>query len=151
MPIRIRPALLLALPVTAGLLPAQSREELTRQVFAAESSFARSMANRDLAAFAEHVASDGVFVGTGGPLRGREAVVEGWRRLFEGPNQPFSWASEAVEVLETGTLALSSGPVRDPTGRRTGTFNSIWRKGADGAWRVIFDKGCPVCDCAAKP
>jgi hypothetical protein len=59
---------------------------------------------------------------------------------------PFSWSPEVVDVLESGTLAHSSGPVRDAGGRRIGTFNSIWRREPDGRWRVVFDKGCPVCD-----
>ena len=53
-----------------------------------------------------------------------------------------------IEVLASGTLALSSGAVRDPAGKRIGTFNSIWRRESDGRWRVVFDKGCPACDCA---
>ena len=68
-------------------------------------------------------------------------------RSWKGPSAPFSWVPERVEVLDSGTLALSSGPVYDPQGTRVGTFNSIWRREADGKWRVIFDKGCPPCDC----
>ena len=65
-----------------------------------------------------------------------------------GPDAPFSWRPEVVQVLDSGTLALTSGPVRDPTGRRTGTFNSIWRREPNDQWRVVFDKGCPPpCDC----
>lgn len=30
---------------------------------------------------------------------------------------------------------------------RIGTNNSIWRLEADGRWHVIFDKGCPACEC----
>jgi ketosteroid isomerase-like protein len=56
---------------------------------------------------------------------------------------PFSWRPETVEVLESGTLALSSGPVFDAAGQPIGAFNSIWRLEADGRWRVVFDKGCP--------
>jgi ketosteroid isomerase-like protein len=48
-------------------------------------------------------------------------------------------------VLDSGTLGLSSGPVFGPDGKQTGTFNSIWRKKADGKWEIIFDKGCPYC------
>jgi hypothetical protein len=72
-------------------------------------------------------------------------VAEGWKPLFEGPEAPFSWAPERVEVIESGTLALSTGPVRNSEGERIGTFNSTWRLEADGEWRVILDIGCPPC------
>jgi hypothetical protein len=29
------------------------------------------------------------------------------------------------------------------------TCTSIWRREANGAWRIIFDRGSPFCDCAA--
>ncbi|MGQ0702704.1 MAG: YybH family protein [Gemmatimonadales bacterium] len=137
------PAVLIAAISLPGLVPAQAPSELVRQVFAAESSFARSMADRDTLAFASHLADEAVFFGRSGPLRGKAAVAAGWRRFFDGPAAPFSWAPEIVEVLPSGTLALSSGPVRDPAGNRTGTFTSIWRRETDGRWRVVFDKGCP--------
>jgi len=47
-----------------------------------------------------------------------------------------------TRMLDSGTLALSSGPVKDPQGNVVGIFNSIWRLEADGRWRVVFDKGC---------
>jgi len=133
--------LLLALLVDAAR--AQDRRALARQVFEAESAFAHTLATRDSQAFATFVAGDAIFFGREGTLQGRGAVVAGWRRFFEGAAPPFSWSPETVEVLESGTLALSSGPVRDPSGRRVGTFNSIWRRDPDGHWRVVFDKGCP--------
>jgi ketosteroid isomerase-like protein len=128
-------------PVPAA---AQTNADLTRQVFAAESSFAHTMAARDRDAFGSFVASDAVFFGRQGAARGKAAVVEAWAPLFEGSDAPFSWRPEVVQVLDAGTLALSSGPVLDPAGKRTGTFNSIWRREADGRWRVVFDKGCPA-------
>ena len=88
-------------------------------------------------------------------LRGREAVGEGWKPLFDGPDAPFSWAPERVEVIESGTLALSTGPVRNSAGERIGTYNSTWRLEADGKWRVVLDIGCPPCrsqeDAPAQP
>jgi len=47
-----------------------------------------------------------------------------------------------VEVLDSGDLALSSGPVVSPAGETVGRFNSVWRKDPDGRWLVVFDKGC---------
>lgn len=117
---------------------------LEEQVRAAEMAFARSMADRDLAAFSSFLAEDAVFLGNS-LLRGREAVTAGWKRFFEGPAAPFSWVPERVAVVATGALALSTGPVLDPTGRRIGTFNSTWRREADGRWKIVLDIGCPPC------
>lgn len=120
--------------------------EWREQVVAAETAFAQTMADRDLDAFASFLDADAIFVGTERTLRGREQVTRGWGGYFATPDAPFSWKPEQVEVLDSGDLALSSGPVLAPDGKRLGTFNSIWRRGSDGTWRVVFDKGCEACD-----
>jgi ketosteroid isomerase-like protein len=132
---------------------AEGEADLAQEVSAAESSFAASMAARDFEAFASHIADDAIFFGPATALRGKAAVLEDWRQFFEGEQAPFSWAPEKVEVLSSGKLAHSSGPVRDPSGKQVATFNSIWRLESDGQWRVVFDKGCGVCACqqAAEP
>jgi ketosteroid isomerase-like protein len=122
-------------------LPGDPRE----QVIAAEQAFARTMADRDHQAFASFVADDAIFFGGPEPLRGKQQVVDGWAPFFEGSDAPFSWEPAEVEVLDSGTLALSSGPVRNSDGELVARFTSIWRREADGTWRVIFDKGCDVC------
>jgi ketosteroid isomerase-like protein len=109
------------------------------------------MADRDFNAFATHVAPDAVFFGRDQATHGKEAVVASWKPLFEGKDAPFSWESAQVEVLDSGTLAHSSGPVYDRAGKRVGTFNSIWRRESDGNWKVVFDKGCDVCECVKAP
>jgi ketosteroid isomerase-like protein len=125
---------------------AQSNSELREQVRATEAAFAKTMADRDLAAFLSFLAEDTVFFGrSDAPMRGKAAVAAAWKRFFEAAEAPFSWAPEAVEVLDSGNLAFSSGPVYDPAGRRVGTFNSVWRREVDGRWRIVFDKGCPAC------
>jgi ketosteroid isomerase-like protein len=121
--------------------------DLQREVTEAERAFAKTMADRDHAAFASFLSDEAVFFSEKAVLRGKKQVADGWKRFYEGPSAPFSWVPERVEVLDSGTLALSSGPVYDPQGTRVGTFNSIWRREADGKWKVIFDKGCPPCDC----
>jgi ketosteroid isomerase-like protein len=140
-------SVVLAAPLRAQTLPAA----LKQQVFAAESSFAASFARRDTAAFAALIAPDAVFFGQNSVLRGKAAVVDGWRPMLTEPNPPFSWKPEVVEVSESGELAFSSGPVYGEDGKQFGVFNSIWRRQADGQWKVVFDKGCPVCNCAPKP
>jgi ketosteroid isomerase-like protein len=114
------------------------------QVFAAERAFAKTMADRDLYAFAGYLADEAIFFTRAEPLRGKPAVIAAWSRFFEGPQAPFSWEPDRVEVLPSATLALSTGLVRDPAGKVVGRFNSVWRQEWPGAWRVVFDKGSPA-------
>lgn len=130
----------------------QTNAELAQQVRAVEQAFAQSMAERNFEAFIALVSAEAVFFSRKGVLRGPEAVAGVWKPFFADPKTPFSWAPEAVEVLDSGALALSSGPVRDPEGKQVGTYTSVWRREGDGVWRIIFDKGCPPCDCSStKP
>ena len=143
---------LCAITLLAGTARGQAAPAaLARQVFVAESSFAATMANRDTAAFAAFVAPDAIFFGEKSVMQGKAAVVDGWRGLFTGPTPPFSWKADKVEVLASGTLAHSSGPVYGADGRQFGNFNSVWRREPDGTWLVVFDKGCPVCNCERGP
>ena len=111
------------------------------EVEAREISFARTMADRDFEAFVHFVSPEAVFFNGNEPQRGRDAISQAWAPYFEGETAPFSWHPDVIEVLESGHLALSSGPVRAASGEIIGRFNSIWRKEADGQWRVVFDKG----------
>jgi len=124
--------------------------ELQQQVTATERAFARTMADRDHAAFTAFLADDAIFVSEPRTLLGKDEVAAAWKRFYEKPGAPFSWSPGQVEVLSSGTLALSTGPVYDPQGKQVATFTSIWRLEAPGVWRIVFDKGNDVCDCA-KP
>lgn len=132
--------LLLAATSAAAQNPLEARRA---EVFTAERAFARSLADRDFAAFGRYVAEDCVFFSGPNALHGREAVLAAWKPFFEGPTAPFSWDPDQVEVQSSGELALSTGLVKNPQGVVTGRFNSIWQRQADGQWRVIFDKGGP--------
>jgi ketosteroid isomerase-like protein len=117
---RIAPAVLWA-ALSAALLPAQaapSLDELRAQVEASERAFARSMAQRDHAAFTALLSEQAVFYAPNRVLRGKAEVAAAWKAFFEGP-------------------------VRDPAGKLVARFNSVWRQEAPGVWRVVFDKGSP--------
>ncbi len=130
-----------AVALSAGRAQAQPLAQRTEAVRAVEVAFARTMADRDHEAFRSFLASDAVFFNGHTPIRGAEAVAEAWAGYFEGPDAPFSWHPDVTEVLDSGDLAFSSGPVLDPSGTEVGRFNSVWRLEADGAWRIVFDKG----------
>ncbi len=147
--------LALALPVSAAdpqssgaelrMSPPAPQGALQQQVRAVETAFAKTMADRDHEAFSAFLADEAIFV-SAATARGRDQVAAQWQRFFESPEAPFSWRPETVEVLDSGTLALSSGPVHDPAGQLIARFNSIWRQEAPGEWRIVFDKGERVCE-----
>ena len=123
--------------------PRANLDEAKARVFATERAFAKTMADRDYTAFTSFLAADAVFFSGPEPRRGKQAVAEWWKRFYEKPQAPFSWEPERVEVLDSGSLALSTGPVRDPDGKLIATFTSIWRLEAPATWRIVFDKGQP--------
>jgi len=133
------------LPACASAPARQDAGALRQQVMETERAFAHTMAARDFAAFQSFVSEEAVFLGGRTPLRGKRQVADGWKPLFAKPDAPFSWEPATVEVLDSGTLALSTGPVRDPGGKVIETFTSIWRLEGPGVWRIVFDTGSDAC------
>jgi ketosteroid isomerase-like protein len=146
MPVRFATVLAWALVASAlggcaVTVSVPERAALVEQVRAAETAFARSMAERDFAAFATFISDDAVFINYGQPLRGKPAVLAHWKRFFEGAAAPFAWQPRIVEVTADGQLGYSEGPVTLPDGRVPSRYFSTWRLEADGRWRVAFDNG----------
>jgi ketosteroid isomerase-like protein len=133
-------ALLVAAAIGTPICAAQA-QTAAEVVKAREIAFAKTMADRDLEAFRSFVSLEAVFFDGDVRQRGRDEIARAWAPFFEGASAPFSWHPDIVEVLASGDLALTSGPVWDASGKEAGRFNSIWRKEADGVWRVVFDKG----------
>jgi ketosteroid isomerase-like protein len=150
-PMRLSIPLLLAFSLAgcAAAAPQPDNQALREQVRATETAFARTMADRDFAAFQTFLADETVWFGAT-PLRGKQAVIAKWQKFYEGP-APFSWQPDTVEVLDSGNLALTSGPVFDPAGKHVASFTSIWRQDAPGVWKIVFDKGCDVCEACPRP
>lgn len=138
--------LMMALQATPAV-PAVSA--IACPVWERELSFADSVRRHDATAFAEHVDADAVFSVTGKvPLRGRGVVLEHWKGIVSGNAIHLDWYPDRVIASNNGDLAWSTGPVllELPDGKggwapRVGRFASVWRKNADGEWRVAFDGG----------
>jgi ketosteroid isomerase-like protein len=140
-------AILLLASSTLATLAAGAMTEQQKQVADTERAFAQTMSKRDFAGFASFVSEEAIFFSGQAPLHGKTEVTAWWKRYYDKTDAPFSWEPGDVEVLPSGTLALSSGPVRNPQGKVVATFTSIWRLEAPNTWRIIFDKGNEVCEC----
>jgi ketosteroid isomerase-like protein len=143
-------ALLTTLVLPMYAFPQTDPELLRNQVLATERAFARSMTERDFAAFARHLSEHAVFWSGPAPLQGKAAVMSAWKPFYDAAQAPFSWDPDQVVVLSDGSLAHSTGLVRDATGRLLARFNSVWRQESPGVWRIVFDRGSPLSEADRK-
>ena len=146
---RLLTACLLACIASGTAFAAEDLSKLADEVRATEIAFAKTLADRDVKTFRRMIAPDVIWLADK-PLRGPAEVLTRWQKYFDAPAPPFSWAPEIVEVQAGGKLALSTGPVFSPEGKRIATYTSIWRREASGKWLIIFDRGSADCDCAAE-
>ena len=140
-------AALAALLPAAHAIPSPSPHDPARcEVWARELAFAQSVADHDAAAFAAHLHPAAVFgVTRAQPLRGEREILAGWQGIVDGSAVKLWWYPDRVNAGGDGEIVASSGPAlyQDPaTGAyRIGRFSSVWQRGDDGAWRVVFDDG----------
>lgn len=133
----------LAADASAALSPAEC------EVWARELDFAASVARHDAAAFADHIDPGAVFgAGRERQARGRDAVVARWAGIVEGKAVTIEWYPERTTVGGAAGIAWSEGPSlivehpgTDAEIFTLGRFHSVWRRGEDGVWRVLFDDG----------
>lgn len=133
----------IAAPVTAQM----SAEEC--KVWARELSFADALARHDAAGFAGHLEKGAAFSAESpSPLRGDAAIAKRWAGLVEGKSLLLSWYPTRVTIGGVVDIASSSGPAlyedlhpgAEPR-YSIGGFHSVWHRGKDGVWRILFDDG----------
>ena len=120
-------------------------------VWARELSFARSVATHDAAAFAEHLHPEAAFGASHpSPQRGRATIAAQWAGIVAGEGMALHWYPTRVTIAGEGDIAWSSGPSlfesddpKAPHRVMLGGFHSVWHRGDDGTWRVLFDDGIP--------
>ena len=124
--------------------------DLVEDVRCREIGFSKSVETQDVALFASFIDADARFV-SNVVTHGPEAIAAAWSVFFTESGTTIKWRPQFVQVLETGTLALTRGPYRMVTNtdqgkmmEHWGTFNSVWRLQENGEWKVVFDAGSPA-------
>lgn len=157
-------ALLLLLPLAATARPAADMPALSHDECAAwarEMAFADALARHDAVAFAAHLHPGAVFgASLATPTRGRDAITREWSGLIEGTTVRLEWYPTRTAIGGDPDIAFSSGPALferlapDAQPRfAMSQFRSVWQRGGDGQWRVLFDDGttpAPVTDAQAQ-
>ena len=109
---------------------------------AAERAFAAaSLAKGTRAAFLEFLAEDSILFRPG-PVPGKK-----WIEEHPAPPTLLTWEPTFADVAQSGDLGYTTGPweIR-PSGPKDkptayGHFVSVWKRQADGVWKVVVDLG----------
>jgi ketosteroid isomerase-like protein len=136
--------LLAATPAPAAQSP--SSRPSPAEIEKAERAFAAdglALGVRD--SFLKHMADDAI-VFRPGPVNAKALYEK--RPSSKTPR--LEWWPQKVVIARSGDLGLSVGPWAID-GKRGGYYATIWRKGADGQWKWVYDGGADADASKAPP
>lgn len=141
---RVSHAALAAVALAATPAAGQSAADLME----ADGAFARAVATGRLEAWVGFFADSGTMFRPGGPVVGRAAIRAWMAPTFADTSFRLVW--EPVRADVAGDLGYTIGRWESRRVgadgrevRRTGSYVTIWRRQADGSWKVVVDIGNP--------
>ena len=116
-------------------------------LFDLEARFAKDVAARGGAAFADWFAGDGVALGNGAaPVVGKVAIVKSAN--WDPKVYQLTWTPTDALMGPSGDMGYTwghfEGHSKDANGNpviTTGRYMTIWRREKDGTWKVVLDAG----------
>lgn len=116
-------------------------------LFDLEAKFAKDVAAKGGAGFAEWFAEDGVALGNGvAPLVGKVAIEKSATWLPK--DYQLTWTPTDGMIGPSGDMGYTwghfEGHSKDANGNpvtTTGRYMTIWRREKDGTWKVVLDAG----------
>ena len=129
----------------------------TMILFDLEARFAKDVLERGGAAFADWFAEDGVALGNGAaPLIGKVAIVK--NASWSAKDYQLTWVAQGAQMSPAGDMGFTWGHYeatsKDKSGKPTvtsGRYITIWKKVADGSWKVALDAGADDVPDTAPP
>ena len=137
--------LLLLLPAACSR---QNRDADVKAIAKLEAQWMEDIRARDLERWVDHYAEDGSMLWPNSPVvTGRDNIRASIKGKIKDPNYSLVWQPEKIETSDrmayvrgkyilTRTERKTQEPVSDQ-----GKYLTIYRKEADGAWKVIEDIG----------
>ena len=113
----------------------------------ADAEWAKTAAAKDADGFTSFMAENGAILPTNAPtLTGAEAIKKWMSEMMANPGFAVTWQPGTVEVSAAGDFGYSLGTyelkIQDPAGNTVadqGKYITIWKKQADGKWKVAAD------------
>lgn len=122
---------------------AAAREEIMK----ADRDFAKATQDKGVDGWVGYFADQGAMFPAGKLIRGKEAIRAAMTPALEGGNR-LEWEPTEADVSSSGDLGYTIGRYEssavDSDGNQQsgrGLYVTIWKKQADGAWKVVVDIG----------
>src|SRR5215831_5583018 len=139
----------LAAGSAAAQAPSPTLQAAADQIVKSDAAFAQSVADKNREKFLSFIADVTTFNGgSANELRGRDAVMKAWADFFAPDGPTLTWTPLKGEVIGAGDVGYTTGRSlyrqKDAAGKvteRNGQYLTVWRKQADGSWKVVFDAG----------
>ncbi len=129
---------------------APAGENLPAELMDVDRAFARAVAERGVDGWVSFFAADGMMVSGQLTTKGQDSIRALMTPAFADPSYALEWEPTHAEVAASGDFGYTLGRYvssqTDAEGsavRQTGSYVSVWRKDADGMWKVALDVGSP--------
>jgi len=141
--------LVFAVAQVRAQVPAANLQAAADQIVKSDAAFAQSVAEKNRDKFLSFIADVTTFSGgTANELHGRDAVMRAWADFFAPDGPTLSWTPTKGEVIGAGDVGYTTGRSvfrqKGTDGKvteRRGQYVTVWKKQADGSWKVVFDTG----------
>jgi uncharacterized protein (TIGR02246 family) len=112
----------------------------------ADAQWSKTAGAKDVDGTVAYYTDDATVLPPNAPMvTGRRAIRAVWSQLL-GPGTSIAWQADKVEVARSGDLSYILGTYQlttnDPQGNPVndkGKFVEVWKKQADGKWKVVAD------------
>jgi ketosteroid isomerase-like protein len=114
----------------------------------ADHAFNQATASRRTDGWMEFMAEDGALIRGAGTLQGQPAVRDAITKMFADTSFTLTWEPLQVDVGSGGDLGYTVGhwvarfrDAKGAPGSNTGRYLTVWKREADGSWKVVQDIG----------
>ncbi len=129
----------------ASAISSQENVETLRKL---EGEFMQAAANRGSAGYLSYYAEDAVEVPNGAPLIEGKANIARTMGFLDNKDNRLSWTPVGGDVSSSGDLGYTYGTYEFHSKGKNGApivehgkYTSIWKKQANGKWKVVLDMG----------
>jgi ketosteroid isomerase-like protein len=133
------------LVISVGTIPAQSNEEEMEAIQAADAAWMKVYHAKDLDKSLSFLDEQGSMLVSNAPMAtGKDALAKAIARDFAAGD--LTWHGNKVGVARSGDLGYTTGTYEwtlktgsGKTATDKGKYLTVWKKEADGSWKVLYD------------